>query len=99
LLPDFFNEIGQKQTFAVQSAMSALPPKADMCGAKSDVCFVPIADIEEIPGRNRKTALRRSLRDLKQRLESTSDGRGVSLSFLAVPRQKIRPKHVSAKQN
>jgi hypothetical protein len=25
--------------------MSALPPKADMCGAKADVCFGPIADI------------------------------------------------------
>jgi hypothetical protein len=25
--------LGQKQTFAVQNRMSALPPKADMCGA------------------------------------------------------------------
>jgi len=25
--------------------MSALPPKADMCSALGDVCFVPIADI------------------------------------------------------
>ena len=25
--------LGQKQTFAVQKVMSALPPKADMCGA------------------------------------------------------------------
>ena len=25
--------LGQKQTFAVQNGMSALPPKADMCGA------------------------------------------------------------------
>src|SRR5215475_14054079 len=25
--------------------MSALPPKADMCGARSDVCFGPKADI------------------------------------------------------
>ena len=25
--------------------MSALPPKADMCGAKGNVCFVPKADI------------------------------------------------------
>ena len=25
--------------------MSALPPKADMCGATRDVRFVPIADI------------------------------------------------------
>jgi hypothetical protein len=26
--------------------MSALPPKADMCGAASDVCFGPIADMQ-----------------------------------------------------
>ena len=25
--------LGQKQTFAVQNGMSALPPKADMCSA------------------------------------------------------------------
>ena len=25
--------------------MSALPPKADVCGATKDVCFGPIADI------------------------------------------------------
>jgi len=37
--------LGQKQTFAVQKRMSALPPKADMCGATRDVRFVPIADI------------------------------------------------------
>ena len=29
----------------MQKAMSALPPKADMCGALADVRFVPIADI------------------------------------------------------
>ena len=53
--------LGQKQTFAMQNAMSALPrkrtcavqlgmsalpPKADMCGALGDVRFVPIADIK-----------------------------------------------------
>ena len=37
--------LGQKQTCAVQKVMSALPPKADMCGATSDVRYVPIADI------------------------------------------------------
>ena len=37
--------LGQKRTFAVQYVMSALPPKADMCGATRDVRFVPIADI------------------------------------------------------
>ena len=44
--------LGHKRTFAVQKGMSALPPKADMCGAKSDVCFVPIADIEGFPERS-----------------------------------------------
>jgi hypothetical protein len=34
--------LGQKQTFAAQNTMSALPPKAD--SAKRDVRFVPIAD-------------------------------------------------------
>ena len=37
--------LGQKQTCAAQKIMSALPPKADMCGATRDVRFVPIADI------------------------------------------------------
>ena len=37
--------LDQKQTCAAQKVMSALPPKADMCGAKRDVRFVPIADI------------------------------------------------------
>jgi len=34
-----------KQTYAPQNAMSALPPKADMCGATRDVRFGPKADI------------------------------------------------------
>jgi hypothetical protein len=38
--------LGQKQTFAVQNGMSALPPRADMCGALADVRFVPIADMK-----------------------------------------------------
>jgi hypothetical protein len=37
--------LGQKQTRAVQNAMSALPPIADMCGATQNVRLVPIADI------------------------------------------------------
>ena len=35
----------QKRTYAPQKAMSALPPKADMCGALADVRFGPKADI------------------------------------------------------
>ena len=37
--------LGQKQTFAPQKVMSALPPIADMCSATRDVRFGPIADI------------------------------------------------------
>jgi hypothetical protein len=33
--------LGQKQTCAVQKAMSALPPKADMCSAQADIRFGP----------------------------------------------------------
>ena len=33
--------LGQKRTLAVQQRMSALTPKADMCGANSNVCFGP----------------------------------------------------------
>ena len=32
-------------TLARVTVMSALPPKADMCGATRDVRFVPIADM------------------------------------------------------
>ena len=42
--------LGQKQTCAVQNAMSALPPIADMCGATQNVRLVPMADIAQIPG-------------------------------------------------
>jgi hypothetical protein len=37
--------MGHEQTFAVQNGMSALPPKADIRGALTDVRFVPIAVI------------------------------------------------------
>jgi len=37
--------LGQKQTSEHVRAMSALPPKADMCGATRDVCFGPKADM------------------------------------------------------
>ena len=31
--------LGHKQTFAAQKGMSALPPKADMCGANKNVRY------------------------------------------------------------
>jgi hypothetical protein len=37
--------LDQKWIFAQRKFMSALPPKADMCGATRDVCFGPKADI------------------------------------------------------
>jgi hypothetical protein len=37
--------LGQKQTYAVQKATSALPPKADMRSALADVRFGPRADM------------------------------------------------------
>ena len=40
--------LGQKQTYAAQNGMSALPPKADMCAAARDVRFGPIADIRAL---------------------------------------------------
>jgi len=37
--------LGQKQTWRFESAMSALPPKADIAERNWDVRFVPKADI------------------------------------------------------
>jgi hypothetical protein len=36
--------LGQKQTFSLFTAMSALPPKADIAGLQLDVRFVPFPD-------------------------------------------------------
>ena len=55
----------------MQKVMSALPPKADMCGALGDVRLVPIADINLFGGaswvltpanRDHQNGLRRALR-------------------------------------
>ena len=40
--------LGQKQTFAVQKGVSALPPKADIQASSINVRFVPLADIRHI---------------------------------------------------
>jgi hypothetical protein len=37
--------LGHKRTFAPQTVMSALPPKADICSALAHVRFGPKADI------------------------------------------------------
>ena len=45
--------LGHKQTCAPQKIMSALYPKADMCGALAHACFGPIADIiPQVPFRS-----------------------------------------------
>jgi hypothetical protein len=49
---------GHKQIYAPQKAMSALPPKADVCGALACVCYGPKAD----------SASRRFARDLSLQL-------------------------------
>jgi hypothetical protein len=43
--PYRMSALGQKHTFAPQKVMSALPPKADMCGAARDVRYGPKADM------------------------------------------------------
>ena len=48
--------LGQKRTFAVQKGMSALPPKADMCGATRDVRYGPTADIAYLIRSTRRRA-------------------------------------------
>ena len=40
--------LGHKRTCAAQKGMSALPPKADMCGALVYVRFGPKADIAPV---------------------------------------------------
>ena len=40
--------LGHKRTFAMQNGVSALHPKADMCGALRYVRFVPKADVRAL---------------------------------------------------
>jgi hypothetical protein len=47
--------LGHKRTFRNAIVMSALPPKADIRGAKTDVRFGPKADIvDRLPRRQSK---------------------------------------------
>ena len=63
--------LGQKQT--CKKGMSALPPKADMCGATRDVHFGPIADIGIYATRTgsqwRKGVTQRDIRNHHQTVE------------------------------
>src|SRR5262245_9076595 len=53
--------LGQKRTCALQWAMSALPPKADMCSALADVRFGPKADINSAERRRQLSAVAHSI--------------------------------------
>jgi hypothetical protein len=55
IAPCWMSALGQKRTFALQKVMSALPLKADMCGAARDVRFGPKADICSAKGHVRFT--------------------------------------------
>jgi hypothetical protein len=72
--------------------MSALPSKADMCSAASDVCYGPTADI--LPSMaNRKTASRRSLRNPIRCFNQTA--RVAAFRFLRQPRRPNAPRPVA----
>ena len=47
LVSPWMPALGHKRTFCDAGAMSALPPKADMCDAKTNVRFVPITDMAQ----------------------------------------------------
>jgi hypothetical protein len=44
-----FTPNNDRESGLSQTVMSALPPKADMCGARAYVCFGPIADSQPHP--------------------------------------------------
>jgi len=67
--------LGQKRTYAVQKAMSALPPKADMCNAARHVRQGPIAVIQSHmlvakpdPAKGDKLSIPRTARPLQAHL-------------------------------
>src|SRR5262245_55975386 len=49
--------LGQKQTFALQTGVSALHPEADICGALVHVRFGPKADIQDGYDRSSRNAI------------------------------------------
>ena len=65
--------LGHKRTFAVQKGTSALPPKADMCGATGDVRFGPKADIQDGYDRSSRNAIAAMLNMRGRRRFTDSD--------------------------
>jgi hypothetical protein len=75
--------LSPRSKFAVQNGMSALPPKADMCSAKRDVRFVPLADI-----RQKKEAARGQAASKRtSRLGTEGDLSGKSLRHIGCVQQ------------
>ena len=70
--------LGHKRTFAVQKAMSALPPKADICSAPADVCFVPKAE-DHLLSSACETVV--GLRDDGNKLPSSENARPSTFKF------------------
>jgi hypothetical protein len=50
--------LGHMQAYAVQKAMSALPPKADSCSAQAHVRYGPEADITGAAARSENSSCR-----------------------------------------
>src|SRR5262245_42395391 len=63
---------GSKQTFAPQKALSALPPKADICTATGHVRFAPNSDIDCVLRRVR-FALKSGNGDLRTAVRCAED--------------------------
>jgi hypothetical protein len=75
--------LGQKQKFAAQKAMSALPPKADVCGAtrfgpKGDICKRMLQRSEGASQRRKQAVFREYI--TSQRARTARNGVGI-LSF------------------
>ena len=69
---------GHKQIYAPQKAMSALPPKADVCGALACVCYGPEADIGSPLSDNRFTGPKTWLEMREKKEFSSSVGARIS---------------------
>jgi hypothetical protein len=94
--------LGQKQTFAAHTPMSALPPKADMCSALAHVCFGPIADLVICKQKDRLTAVRDlftpAAADLRPRVHAGGQAAAHARSRTARHRQQCCRRHIQACQ-
>src|SRR5262249_33349053 len=80
----------RQKTYALHKAMSALPPKADMCGANSNVRFGPKADLRAI----RATQQHEVLRSARRQASAHNPRQlrtGCSGTSVAIPRHGPQP--------